>query len=109
MENPNEQPSNSLADGRSHAVQYPIAVLVLLSLVFGALGGSLSTYYLLRSPQSGMSAAGQRLTVTEDSAIIDVVKKASPAVVSIIISQDFNKVPGYGADPNQPDPFYFFF
>ena len=31
------------------------------------------------------------------------------AVVSIIISQDLNKIPGYGLNPGSQDPFYFFF
>jgi serine protease Do len=79
------------------------------------LGGSLSTYYLLRSPKAakllGNNQAGlnQKVSLSEDSAIIDVVKKASPAVVSVVISKDLNKIPGYGLDPNQTDPFYFFF
>ncbi len=47
----------------------------------------------------------QSVALTEDSAIIDVVEKASPAVVSIIISKDLSKVPGFGAR----DPFFDFF
>ncbi len=94
--------------------QHSIITLVILSLVFGVLGGSFSTYYFLRTPEGQKLVASgpvvsQNVTLNEDSAIIDVVKKASPAVVSIIISQDLNKLPGYGMNPNSLDPFYFFF
>ena len=55
------------------------------------------------------SAINQNIKLTENSAIINVVKKDSPAVVSIVISQDLSQVPGYGTSPNQFDPFNFFF
>ncbi|MBI2356289.1 MAG: trypsin-like peptidase domain-containing protein [Candidatus Doudnabacteria bacterium] len=45
--------------------------------------------------------------MNEDSAIVEVVKKASPAVVSIIISKDLNKLPGYGSSPFDFGPFFF--
>ncbi|MBI3952359.1 MAG: trypsin-like peptidase domain-containing protein [Candidatus Doudnabacteria bacterium] len=41
----------------------------------------------------------------EQSGVVDVVKKASPAVVSIIISKDLNKVPGYSTSPFDFGPF----
>ncbi|MBL8030993.1 MAG: trypsin-like peptidase domain-containing protein [Candidatus Doudnabacteria bacterium] len=47
--------------------------------------------------------------MTEQSAVIDVVKKANPAVVSIVISKDLSKVPGFGVDPFGGDPFFQFF
>ncbi|MDE2312334.1 MAG: trypsin-like peptidase domain-containing protein [Patescibacteria group bacterium] len=116
MDNFNNNQSNfgSIPESKTPdtAPRVSIAVVVILSLLFGILGGSLSSYYFLRSGLSGQPAAtirNQQVTLDEDSAIIDVVKKASPAVVSIIISQDLSKVPGYGLDPNQYDPFYFFF
>lgn len=43
--------------------------------------------------------------VDEQSGVVDVVKKASPAVVSIIISKDLNKVPGYSTSPFDFGPF----
>ena len=87
-----------------------------LSLVFGSVGGAFWAYYAPRIqalqkffPQGGNILVNQKITLNEDSAIIDVVKKDSPAVVSIIISQDLNKIPGYGADPFSQDPFFNFF
>ncbi len=47
------------------------------------------------------------LSVTEDSATIDVVKKASPAVVSIVITQDLSKI--YGSRNLDIFPFNDFF
>jgi serine protease Do len=43
--------------------------------------------------------------VKEESAVVDVVKKSSPAVVSIIISKDLNKLPGYSTSPFDFGPF----
>jgi serine protease Do len=49
--------------------------------------------------------------VTEQSEVIDIVKKASPAVVSIIITKDLNKFQGnsgsiFNFGPFSLDPFY---
>src|SRR5690606_9562508 len=45
--------------------------------------------------------------VNEQSAVVDVVKRASPAVVSIIVSKDLNKIPGYSSSPFDFGPFSF--
>ena len=103
--NPNNHPPKS------------VAVLVLLSFIFGTLGGLFGGIYLAHQPKLakyflGSSAAttNQTVNLTEDSAIINVVKKSSPAVVSVIISQDLNKIPGYGLNPyDNSDPFFNFF
>lgn len=39
--------------------------------------------------------------------MVDVVKRASPAVVSIIISKDLNKIPGFSSSPFDLGPFGF--
>ena len=49
----------------------------------------------------------KNVQVKEDSAVTEVVKKASPAVVSIIISKDLNKIPGYSSSPFDLGPFGF--
>ncbi len=46
--------------------------------------------------------------VQEDSAVIDVVKKTSPSVVSIVISKDVPNVQNLGNGSNFFDPFGFF-
>jgi serine protease Do len=91
-----------------------VGVLVI-SLVFGSLAGIL--FGTLAGTNSSVakwvqrnifgqtiaqtSAASvtsqQTLSVTEDSATVDVVKKGSPAVVSIVITQDLSKI--YSASP----------
>jgi len=93
-----------------------LVIVMVVSLVFGGIGGAAGAFYLLRVPLgqklfANLSgpAAGQQMIGNENSEIIDVVKKDSPAVVSIIVSQDLNKLPGYGATPFSQDPFFNFF
>lgn len=99
---------------------------ILLSIVFGALGGLVSIGFL------GYTNFGNKLSsafpdfkkeiidvqiskqqvIVEDSAVIDVVSKSSPAVVSIVISKEvssaqnnpFNLPEGF-FDPFFPNPF----
>jgi serine protease Do len=90
-----------------------IAVIVL-SLVFGALGGSAATSYLLKNGSLNTSnkpgiLSSKKITLAEDSVIIDVVKKSRPAVVSIVVSKDLSKLPGYGISPFGDDFFSPFF
>jgi S1-C subfamily serine protease len=96
-----------------------LVTIILLSAIFGAVGGVFGLIGLSKSSWFGQfsgiassTAPGQlqkNVQLSEDSAVIDVVKKASPAVVSIVISKDLNKIPGYGMNPNQSDPFFQFF
>jgi serine protease Do len=87
--------------------------IIIVSLISGGIGGAAGAFYLLREPAGQKLLAGQvvnqKINLTDNSSIIDVVKKDSPAVVSIVVSQDLNKLPGYGTDPNSQDPFNFFF
>lgn len=92
-----------------------LVVAIIISLVFGAIGGAAGALFLLKQPfgQKLLGNRGQissqKITVNEDSAVIDVVKQAGPAVVSIIISQDLSKIPGYGMNPFSQDPFFNYF
>jgi serine protease Do len=95
-----------------------LVTIIILSIIFGSLGGIAGTLYAFKSPglqkylTSGNSASAtlkQSISLTEDSAIIDVVKKASPSVVSVVISKDLNKIPGFGTSPFDQDPFFNFF
>jgi serine protease Do len=49
------------------------------------------------------------VSVKEDSVVVDVVKKASPAVVSIVVSKDVSRLQNFGLDPFGFDPFSQFF
>ncbi len=86
-----------------------LAIILAISFSFGALGGAFGARYFLVHPQAALGSIKQEVTLTEDSAIIDVVKKASPAVVSIVISKDLSKIPGYGISPFSQDPFFNFY
>jgi serine protease Do len=91
----NPKPAAPVTDHNSGLVGKVIA----LSLIFGMLGAIIANVYLvpmLKKSTAG-STSGASVTnvrVNESSAVVDVVKKASPAVVSIIISKDLNKVRG---------------
>ncbi|MBX4187607.1 MAG: trypsin-like peptidase domain-containing protein, partial [Candidatus Doudnabacteria bacterium] len=96
---------------RSQSTPKLISLVVVLSFIFGA-GGSIfgSTYLepLYKTVQTNIAErVGEIKTVqvNEQSAVVDVVKRASPAVVSIIVSKDLNKIPGYSSSPFDFGPF----
>lgn len=77
-------------------VKGPILLLgvVIVALFAGALGGAITTALLLRSDSaaafSDATAAASRgqLTLEENSAVIEVVKKVGPGVVTIVAAVD---------------------
>ncbi|HYE22441.1 MAG TPA: trypsin-like peptidase domain-containing protein [Verrucomicrobiae bacterium] len=85
--------------------------LVILSLIFGMVGSVIGARYLAPLYKNGnLTAVDQGIKtvqVDEESAVVDVVKRSSPAVVSIIISKDLNKIPGYSSSPFDFGPFSF--
>jgi serine protease Do len=81
-----------------------LSLVALISIVAGSIGGAFGSASLARMSAiqrlaGNTTGLSQRVTFTEDSAVIDVVKKASPAVVSIVITKDLSKVPGFGFNP----------
>ncbi len=87
-----------------------LALVLVLSFIFGLGGGYVGGFYALKNGGNlQLPGLNRQISLTEDSAIIDVVKKASPAVVSIVISKDLSKIPGYGLSPFEDDPFFDFF
>lgn len=102
------EPSVPIGSNKSLHSALPAQVwwgIVAVSLLFGVLGGAAGSWYLLQNPKLGMfrqNSAGQgqgNVKIVEESSLIDVVKKASPAVVSIVISKDVSLLPAYGSDP----------
>lgn len=83
-----------------------LGIAVLLSFICGILGSFLGLSFLSHSA-SGLGSLSEVkvVQVTEESAVVDVVKKSSPAVVSIVISKDLNKIPGYSTSPFDLGPF----
>jgi len=119
-QNPQHEPTSQSQPVETNKQTLPKNILttaIALSLVFGMLGGFAGSVYLFRTPEgqkilssSGGQTINQKITVQESSAVIDTVKKASPAVVSIVASEDLNKIPGYGMDPfGGNNPFDYFF
>ncbi len=81
-----------------------VSALILVSLVAGFLGGYAGSQRRVQ-PLAEQHASTQSVTISENSAVVNVVKKASPAVVSIVISKDLSKIPGYGRNSFGFDPF----
>jgi serine protease Do len=95
-----------------------VSLIVVLSLIFGSVGAVLGNIYLVpmlkkTSAFSPVTSGGiKTVQVNEQSGVIDVVKQASPAVVSIIISKDLNKLQSgnsgssFDFGPFSLDPFF---
>ncbi len=112
-ENLTQNPQKSSNDPFASKV---VILAVALSLIFGSFGGAFGAYQFLTNPKlqklfpkTSGNAINQNITLNEESAIIDVVKNASPAVVSIVVSKDVSKIPGYGLNPFEGDPFFNFY
>ena len=92
----------------------PVFLSVILASVFGFLAGG-AAYFLAGnsigqpqknfSPEEARHEVLRKQLVEEDSAIIDVVEKNSPAVISIIISKDVPVFRSFFSDPFGFDPF----
>lgn len=96
---------------------FVIIVIIIISLVTGAVGGVGGLLYISQSKDlakflnlKGLENTGldQKVIIQEDNSVIQVVKKAGPAVVSIVVSRDLNKYPGFSTNPYS-DPFWPFF
>lgn len=122
MPEQNEIKKQPLIDELYHHVQTAghksVFLIIILSLIFGVVGGVLGGVYALKSPRlqkyfglarNYPAEVKQTIVLSEESAVIDVVKKAKDAVVSIVITKDLNKIPGFGANPFDSDPFWPFF
>lgn len=105
-----------LTPGKPPAKAPGIGTIVAVSLVVGALSGGtvgvivsqggLSRFLTSSSTQSSVQNVNTRtVSVTEESATIDVVKKASPAVVSVVAKKDYSKIFG---NESQNDDFFGF-
>ncbi|MEK7637365.1 MAG: trypsin-like peptidase domain-containing protein [Patescibacteria group bacterium] len=76
---------------------------ILISLTIGGLAGGLVSAGMLNTTSGSATSsptAKQSLSVQEDSATVEVVKKASPSVVSIVITKDYSKI--FSNQPTSP-------
>ncbi len=80
--------------------------ILLVSILTGALAGFVSGLYVARNYRAVPTNTSKSAEIKEDSAIIDVVHKASPAVVSIIISKNLNAIQSNSDNPFFFDPFF---
>lgn len=89
-----------------------IFIVILTASVFGAMfgfmAGGMSRDFFSKIFQTATKSADgdkgsreiiRQRVIEEDSAVIDVVEKSSPAVVSIVISKDISKIQGLFSDP----------
>lgn len=86
----------------------PLATILISLVVGGLAGGLVSAGILNTGSPSTTTDTRQTLSVQEDSASVDVVKLASPAVVSIVISKDYSKIYGDQAPASPFDNFFGF-
>lgn len=86
--------------------------MILASVIVGGLTGGLVTLGLINQNSTATTPPTQSrtetLSVQEDSATVDVVAKASPAVVSIIVTKDYSKIYGQSEPLSPFDDFFGF-
>ena len=116
MEKIQDKKEENLTQDLSNHLNHPqpkvLAYAVFISLVMGIVGGALGSAYVLKNPSAaerlGIFKEGQApqaqkaLTILEDSSVTNVVKEASPAVVSVIVSKDLSLLPEFRANPFFP-------
>ncbi len=97
-----EPVSEVQTENKNYLSRHYVAVVVLVSIVTGFFGGFAATAFLSARPElqhsliSGTTMQNRKVVLDEDSAIIDVVEQASPAVVSVVVSRDLNEFRRYG-------------
>jgi serine protease Do len=87
-----------------------LVVVLIVGLVSGFIGGAFGGTYALKNPtfqkyfgqETVAGNVSQTVVLEEESAVVDVVKEASPAVVSIVVTQDLSRSAGFGYDPFFP-------
>jgi len=95
-----------------------IILTIFLSSVFGAAFGFMSSQMAdfvfskvlnKDSDSKKETIIGKQKVIQEESAVIDVVEKASPAVVSIVITKDVPKFKNFFESPDDLDSLFEFF
>lgn len=98
-----------------------LVIAVILAVLISSLGSVGIFAFAVRLPAvqrymhpadaatQNQTQVKQNTVINEESAITEVVQKAGPAVVSIVISKDLSKIPGYGRSPFGDDFFFPFY
>jgi serine protease Do len=85
-----------------------LLAIILISSFFGFLAGTFSLIYYQKNEQTLPQDSRYLPQISQEKAIIDVVKKVSPSVVSIIITKDLPVFEEYYINPfNFNEPFQF--
>ena len=104
----NDLREDKFSDQKPISQKLILLIIIVVSLIAGMTGGVYGALNLAKRPEfqklfnhagvaSNNQALNQSIVLNEDSAITDVVKKTSPAVVSIVISKDVaNVFPFFG-------------
>lgn len=91
------------APPKKRSSAWMIILIIIISLIFGGIGGALAQKiiipfieqkYLAKNDQVVVSGKTENITVKENSATIDAVKKVNPSVVSIIGNQSVQDIFG---------------
>lgn len=88
---------------------FSILASSVLGGLFGFLAGNFSTKNIKNDNEQKskqIQAIEEMNLVQEDSAVINAVESASPAVVSIIVTKDMPKLDSFFFDPFSSDPFF---
>lgn len=113
-----ENPPVQIPKTTSHPPRQNFGLVVMVSVLVGALSGGVVGGVIAKGGLAGILKSGPKasstststvttLTVNEESATVEVVKKVSPAVVSIVAKQDYSKL--YGSQDSLPNDFFFGF
>ena len=109
----NDLKEDKFSDQKPISQKLILLIIIVVSLIAGMAGGVYGALNLTNRPgfqklfnhagvSSNNQALNQSIILNEDSAITEVVKKTSPAVVSIVISKDVaNAFPFFGQQANQ--------
>lgn len=82
--NPTDPTPTAASEG--HLPMGLVKKLIALSLIFGLVGGAAGSYLFVHYSPQGIQTTKQQLTLQENSAVIDVIKKVSPSVVSVNVT-----------------------
>ncbi len=83
-----------------------IIVSFFISAIVGFAASGLGNILASKILQKEISIPDRTVSVMEDSATIEAVKKVQPAVVSIIVTKDLEKIYQYYNSPFESDPFF---
>jgi serine protease Do len=88
-----------------------LVLAIFVSFCFGIIGGVFGVKFFapkltIESPKNNVSGGASQVTTSQEKAVIEAVKKVSPAVVSVILTKDVPVFEEYWSSPFQFFPEY---